>query len=621
MAYNIFLHFLNKEANDILNETKFIAKKTQMEVLEKCLKISILLCEDYCIAPPGFLLELPISTAIGYRNIEFLTSGAFTLARKESTMEAFVEKKRYEYSSIKEQYQGLFNDKYILELASSKPFILLRKTSIGFTATKNWEQGPDTIKIWNEIKNKIDSKNLKLLLDAPNKLLDSGIALTWDALQPFINPKMLAYKSEIRNLLQNNYFSLYTNEYNLIVLKDIPIFSDEFNLPTIKQYSYKLFSNFLDIIELHKILDTCPSFINKFKLSPEFIELKKHYFQITDLYPTVEEMNFFIKQVLRKKKRIPFKRFSKLWVEANNNLGLDLSNKNYQSLLDEIQEMNFILNTVLNSDKSMAEFKEHLPDNSLFETIVIGTANIREFKAINTLLKKETAKCGKSISINPLGQIPHNEGFVKGLNKEWRVLLIQADDTSGSEALDLIRRILNVEKTKGIYFVGCAALLNEKYKPKPNLVFSVDRAYDSDKKEISDKGTEYDKDSVKSDPVTKRILELLNGNDAFKKMKINFETRRHFISGSSFSKSNKSEFRKDLKDKFNKDAVVYEMEAYHIIKSLSSIALNKPNFRFGVIKGISDFGDNEAQTDKVKSQRIATTNAGKVFFTLLKNME
>jgi nucleoside phosphorylase len=169
-----------------------------------------------------------------------------------------------------------------------------------------------------------------------------------------------------------------------------------------------------------------------------------------------------------------------------------------------------------------------------------------------------------------------------------------------------------------VFFVGCAALLNERHPFAPNQVFVARSAYDADKYEISSTGASYDMSQHRGDLSIIRNIEVLKIAGQFDPIRV--ETRRHFVSGSVFMKDKNAQLRQDVLERFPPDAVVWEMEAFSVLKALFNYRSEGSEIGVSVIKGISDFGDEDAQTDKVTKQKIATKNAMFVVTTLLKNL-
>ena len=247
--------------------------------------------------------------------------------------------------------------------------------------------------------------------------------------------------------------------------------------------------------------------------------------------------------------------------------------------------------------------------------VFIVTANERETRAVHDYFNS-ILPSGEGATFNADELIlPRYEFVMETDSGKVKVNVTQADETGGSEATDVLRRIVDRVDPDAVFFVGCAALLDEKQKTKPNSVFIARRAIDSDKMELAKGDALYDMEQHQGDRNLRRAIIELSGANEF--VPINLVTNRDFISGSAFFRDREIQRRKDLVKKYPEDAVVLEMEAFEIYKEVHKMRSEGSALRVVVIKGISDLGDEDAQTDKETSQRIATENAATVVGKLL----
>ncbi len=620
MRQNIFLHFLNRDANKLVGIGKYVRKTDHKVLLSRALNASIILCGDFCIAPPGFLLETDLSLELFNNKRLYVTNGIIKLPRKEASMDDYVEKKRREYELVSDSFKGLFNDKYILQLTSAMPYFVLRKVSVGISATKNWEEASDTLPAWEKLRNQLSASALNNLVEAPRRLLEMNIALTWEALLPFMDSELLANEQEIRLLLQHNYFSLYTSEFNLVILQDIPLFTTGFNLPVKeKSYSYLWFRTALLQINALPLLDASAELICTLLKDSIFIEFINLYIFAAEISGSIHDFRLILDGA-SKNSKINWNILTSKWIWNKRTHESNLSRRDAEHMLDMLSALNYFL-TKQFDEFNKAEFVgQQLPlfGQGKMEKVILATANVRESQAAIEVVREETLKLGKSITskLDPI--LPYTKGFLPRKAGLFEVYVVRADDTGGPDAVNLLRRIFDNIDPDYIFYVGCAALLDEKYTPSENQVFVAARAIDSDKRQLSSGNVEYDLDLEKTDVTIIRNINVLNENEAFAPLKVT--TNRYFISGSAFSNDRSSSYRLDLVKKFPKDAVVLEMEAFLVLKEMKKYMDEGKRFKYGVIKGISDFGDENAQGNKEESQRRATRNATAVITTLLKNI-
>lgn len=250
------------------------------------------------------------------------------------------------------------------------------------------------------------------------------------------------------------------------------------------------------------------------------------------------------------------------------------------------------------------------------ETVVFATANLRESQAVVDYLDQVSQQLGSEVTTHLNETLPYQEGRLPGKVSERRAIVVRADDTGPQEATDLLRRILDKFTPKYIFFVGCAALLDEKQEPDGNMVFVARRAIDVDKREKTDSGVLYDMEQATGDLRILRNIDALNTARRFEPL--NVITNRYFLSGSAFLRSRKSAARKSYVEDFPQDAVVLEMESFAVIKAVQARRNEGLNVAVSIIKGISDSGDEGAQIGKNEAQRVATTNAMTVADKLLR---
>lgn len=97
-------------------------------------------------------------------------------------------------------------------------------------------------------------------------------------------------------------------------------------------------------------------------------------------------------------------------------------------------------------------------------------------------------------------------------------------------------------------------------------------------------------------------------------------TNRDFIFGSAFLADRDAQRRKDLVGLYPGDAVFLETEAFAVYEEVFKLTAPGWDGSVSVTKGTSDVGDENAQTGKDASQRLASTNAVTVLLRLLKEI-
>ncbi len=250
----------------------------------------------------------------------------------------------------------------------------------------------------------------------------------------------------------------------------------------------------------------------------------------------------------------------------------------------------------------------------VLKTVVLATANKRETSAVFDVLKSTTGNSDPKF-VGRDTNLPRYESTFSCINGNVRLAITQADETGGDEAVDLLKRIVEEVDPDAVFFVGCAALLDEKEKIEPNTVYLARRGYDSDNGELRNGQATYDMDQHPGDLRVRRVFSQLGPSGFFEP--VNLVTNRDFISGSVFLADRNAQRRHDLVGRYPADAVVLEMETFAVYKELFRLRTYGWQGSVSVIKGISDVGDENAQIGKEKSQRLATKNAATVIMQFL----
>ncbi|MEP6020381.1 MAG: hypothetical protein ABJ251_18055 [Paracoccaceae bacterium] len=589
--------------------------------------------------PPGFFLECDLAYEATSQKKPLIDAGLVILPRREVSLERLIEKKRSEYGSVREKFEGLFDDERVSIFSDTEPLFVKRNTKIGMSATTRWEEGPDTPgTTWKHLKGSMSAKAIENARSAPRKLLEAGEALTWPALLKHLKSEVIQHEEDVRLYLQRNYFTLYVDEFELVVLRDLPFGLDEFYLPSDgSQYSYNFFTRIFRTLGLDWMVDLAPENIVQLKNSEKYIRFVDAYVQVIDGAGGVSNA---ISILGLARERSGFSAEAEIEPDLNGVLlnQKKISSASMATLVDGLDaiadnleiELDLLVRSgsqILASESAgFTPWKNSLAirrskvgrigGTKMIKTVVIATANQRETSAvlasIKSLDEQEDPKFEGGNST-----LPRWEADLTTKKGKVKIAISQADETGGDEAVDLLRRISSQLNPDAVFFVGCAALLDEKAKPKENLVYLARRGIDSDKAELKNGQAYYDMEQHPGDLLTRRTFTNMAAGGLFEP--VNLVTNRDFISGSVFLGDRKAKRRKDLVNKFPGDAVVLEMEAFQIYKELYRMRSSgeTPSVAVSVLKGISDVGDEDAQTDKDTTQRIATMNAANVVLTYL----
>lgn len=302
MRSDIFLHFLNRDGRQIHGLFRDLKSSDHDRIIARALNAAAMLCESYCYAPPGFLLECEIAQGVIERKHEFLDQELIALPMREGSLSDFAEKKRREYSPVRNLFQGLFSDERIDFLAAHATKLVPREVAVGKSAVALWEAGPDDGgRDWIAVKAKVSSHSLEIARELPRRLIEEGAALTWFGMKPLLPEDLVAAEPEVRRVLQRNYFSLYSNEFPVVVLRGIPRLHDAFDLPSEPRvYNYSWFKACLEQLSLEKLLDADAGTILILRRQSGFIRFVDAYAGLCRACQTCVDLRFNIDRFARK---------------------------------------------------------------------------------------------------------------------------------------------------------------------------------------------------------------------------------------------------------------------------------------------------------------------------------
>ena len=295
MRNDVFLHFLNRDTREVFDLYNTLVPQQHAALLRRALNVAAMLCEDRCIAPPGFLVEDQIAFELAENQRAYLRARLVQLPMRESNLAEFAEKKRIGYEPMRDRYSGLFNDTRIGFLGEHATGIITRKSHITEKIVNDWSGGPQARKkIWEPAKKLLLPKQIDLIAKVPLVLDARGVALTWSAIQPELPTEALEARTELRDTLQHIYFKQYCDEFRLYGVADIPFILRDFQIPTDRRsYSYRRLDQFLGVFELREILFDAPAdLIVALRNRTGFIALMDAYVALARTCKTDTDLKF-----------------------------------------------------------------------------------------------------------------------------------------------------------------------------------------------------------------------------------------------------------------------------------------------------------------------------------------
>lgn len=293
---DLFLHFLNRDTREVFGLYTTLSNDAHAGLLRRALNAAIMLCEDRCVAPPGFVVEDQIAFLLAENQGAFLREGLIQLPMRESSLAEFAEKKRIGYQPMRDRYSGLFSDTRIGFLGDNATGIIRRKTHITEGILRDWSTGAEAgKKIWKPVKNLLKPAGIDLVAKIPLILDQRGTAVTWAAIQPELPSAASAAKVELRNTLQHIYFKQYCDEFRLCALTGIPYIQHDFDIPCdARAYNFRRLGAFLEIFDLRDILFDAPAdLLVALRRRPGFIAFMDAFVALSSTCKTETDLKFF----------------------------------------------------------------------------------------------------------------------------------------------------------------------------------------------------------------------------------------------------------------------------------------------------------------------------------------
>lgn len=270
---NIFLHFLNKDTQDIFGIYANKIEKNKITVLRVGLNASALLCdsETFCIIPLGFWFESSITRSLLIENREYIEYGIVRFSLREDSIEEFIDKKRENYFSLKKQeavYLNFYDELVLKQLLELKPILINRFTEIGQYCSTKWNNAHAELINCNQgelysIYLCIDDLSEKI------KLANSINEVANKTQEPFVwgkvvnkmvlsNHKDKSFLNKLRLYFEKNYNYAYLEEYKATNLHNFYLLDKGIDFG-IEMFSntvanYKWFETYLKFLNLESIL-------------------------------------------------------------------------------------------------------------------------------------------------------------------------------------------------------------------------------------------------------------------------------------------------------------------------------------------------------------------------------
>lgn len=298
---NIFLHFLNKDTQEIYGFRKEGDFYTRY-LLKKGLNAAVLLCdaETYCFLPLGFWFESRDTRELLIESNAYIKAGSVCFSAREETIEEFIEKKRMQYSHFKNTektwgiYQSFYEESVLQQLIEYHPVLIDRTAKIGEYCSGLWIDEHRKLIMDNSGELQPVYENINDIMDR-NKIANGIVRAAVNSEDPFVwknvEDRMCNYairdksvRKGLRIYFEKNYYGVYLNEYQATNLHNFYLIDKgiNFNLKRSEDTiaDYRWFETFLSYLQLEFMLDASAEKIVKAKKTCHWALILQTYIDI-----------------------------------------------------------------------------------------------------------------------------------------------------------------------------------------------------------------------------------------------------------------------------------------------------------------------------------------------------
>lgn len=292
---NIFLHFLNKDTQEICGVD---TRKSQdaLARLQKGLNASVLLCdaETFCFLPLGFWFESPYTRKLLIQCSEFVAEDYVRFSIRERDLRVFIEKKRqqyYPFHRTERAYEDFFDDTVFQLLESLNPTFQNRLSRIGEKCSTIWridhnlllDNNSGDLKYIYSIIPDVETKEkiVKAILSAANNQEGPFVWKNIRDIMANLSIQDGQFADKLRIYFEKNYYDVYLEEYaatNLFYFSPVDQgiqFHSEPPSDSIANYTW--FKTFLGQLGLDALLSAPAWKIVKIRQSGSWADLQEAY--------------------------------------------------------------------------------------------------------------------------------------------------------------------------------------------------------------------------------------------------------------------------------------------------------------------------------------------------------
>lgn len=227
----IFLDALNPDYYRYQLSTEARRSSQFAEAMHQLLLTAALMSEDYCIIPPGFVLEDGFNcNLIRKYGSKLAAANVIRFPTRDEGLGDLLEKKRSEYFAERDEYEYLYSKDTERGIRVMEPAVLSRDTPVGkFIADGISEFGIICPPHVESRLGGFTTLERDFLLQYPNRLRSDGRAVTPPAIA---NAMVTKHLKAIVHIVEHLYGLAYVQEYDAFVMEGVPYFPSHYGLET-----------------------------------------------------------------------------------------------------------------------------------------------------------------------------------------------------------------------------------------------------------------------------------------------------------------------------------------------------------------------------------------------------
>lgn len=396
---NIFLDFMGPDMWKTFPtfSGKYLNKR---KILSQSLNIAVLLTNEYCILPPAFIAQSKIVRDVMKEKSSFLRNKLILFPLRESSLEYYFAKKQREYNYVKDSHQEFYKEAGQIFIKKHNNAVIHRKATMGATIAEHWRNLSDDSELWQPVVMSVPHK-ADQLREIPSLLQSQGVSITLEAIKKVARIEGNNLDFALNQAIQHEYLITYLQEYDSVILKNIPPKPVLFNFLITTEfiyYDYIVFEDVLRVFELDFLKNVSAEIIIQLRDSMEWMGFMNLFWNVCGYFKNRSIIKNYYLEI---KKRLFFYK--------KNNKSLHLLGKihSINTLCNEILEKSDLINveeTKLKNEAIVKTFRKEIGMKDKVFLVHGHDENLRKDTelfcrriGLEPVILAENASCGMTI--------------------------------------------------------------------------------------------------------------------------------------------------------------------------------------------------------------------------------